>query len=100
MWFFKLMIGVPFLAVIYYLLVRTFMKSEIKAAMERDPAANSRVEVIFTYAGVQALAFYKFAKALKKMSIPFLPRLFFPVREVVNRDRDTSRGYNRRRSFY
>ncbi len=76
MWFFKLMICVPVLAVIYYALVRKFMKSEINAAMERDPAATSQIEIIFTYAGVQALVFYKLAKALQEMSIPFLPRFF------------------------
>lgn len=76
MWLFHFIIILIVLAAAYYLLVRSFMKKEVQAAMERDPAANSIAEVIFTYAGVQALAFYKVAKALLEMSVPFLPRFF------------------------
>jgi serine O-acetyltransferase len=62
------------LAVIYYILARVFLIDAIKAAMERDPAATSYAEIIFTYSGFHALVFYHVAHVLHKMSVPFLPR--------------------------
>jgi len=63
-----------FLAVVYYLHMRIFFADEIKAAMERDTAATSHAEVIFTYSGLHALVFYKVTHALRKWRVPFLPR--------------------------
>ena len=43
--------------------------------MERDPAATSYAEIIFTYSGLHALVCFKISSALKRLSIPFLPRI-------------------------
>ena len=62
------------IALVYYILVRLFFKSELEAAMDRDPAATNYAEVIFTYSGMHALVFYKISSTLRKLSIPILPR--------------------------
>jgi serine O-acetyltransferase len=49
------------MALIYYILARLFFKSELEAAMDRDPAATNYAEIIFTYSGLHA--------------IPILPRI-------------------------
>lgn len=48
---------------------------EVDAAIERDPAAKSRLEIIFLYSGFHALVVYRIAHRLLKMHVPFLPRL-------------------------
>jgi serine O-acetyltransferase len=60
---------------IFYLAARLFYGDEIKAVFERDPAAKSYAEIIFTYAGIHALFFYRAAHRLHAMKVPFLPRL-------------------------
>lgn len=66
-------------AIVFYVVVRAVFKDELKAAMERDPAATNYVEVIFTYSGLHALVFHKIAKGLKKLSVPYLPRVLSQV---------------------
>ena len=40
-----------------------FFKDLIRAALERDPAASGSLTVIFTYAGVRAMAYHRLAHA-------------------------------------
>lgn len=48
---------------------------ELLTAYRRyDPAAKSRLEVLFLYPGVKALAFHRVAHALLRVRVPFLPR--------------------------
>lgn len=47
---------------------------DFKAALERDPAATSRLEVFFTYSGFHALLAYRVAHWLLRHKIPFFPR--------------------------
>jgi len=48
---------------------------DLRAVFERDPAARSRVEVILTYAGFQALMFHRIAHRLWMMKLRLLGRL-------------------------
>jgi len=48
---------------------------DLRAVFERDPAARSRVEVILTYAGFQALMFHRIAHRLWKMKLRLVGRL-------------------------
>ena len=48
---------------------------DIQAARERDPAATSTIEVIFTYPGFQARQLHRLAHILHQRRIPVLPRL-------------------------
>ncbi len=50
------------------------LRDDIQAVFERDPAATSRLEVIFTYSGLHALLAYRFAHWLWARHIPWLPR--------------------------
>lgn len=45
------------------------------AALNGDPAANSREEVIVTYPGFYAVCIYRLAHSLYELRIPLLPRL-------------------------
>lgn len=50
------------------------LSADITAALERDPAARSRIEVIITYPSVHALFFYRLGNALWRREWKFLGR--------------------------
>lgn len=74
MWFVNIFIAIAAAAALYYVLVRVFFAKEIKAVFERDPAAKSYAEVIFTYSGLHVLISHRVAHFLWKLKIPFFPR--------------------------
>ncbi len=47
----------------------------LASILERDPAANSRLEVLLCYPGVHAVLFHRISHALYKMKMVFLARL-------------------------
>jgi len=49
--------------------------TDIKAALEGDPAAKSPDEIIFSYPGLLAITIYRMANALHRLSVPILPRI-------------------------
>jgi serine O-acetyltransferase len=53
----------------------TAIRQDLQAVFDRDPAATSRMEVIFTYAGFHALLAYRLSHWLKTHGVPFFPRL-------------------------
>ena len=50
------------------------IRKDIRAALERDPAAHSALEVVLTYPGFHALQLHRLAHALHKRRVPVLPR--------------------------
>jgi len=62
-------------ALLYFVLASFIFRDEIKAAFERDPAATNLPEVLLMYSGLHAVILYRIAKALRKINVPFLPRL-------------------------
>ncbi|RMF11100.1 MAG: serine O-acetyltransferase [Alphaproteobacteria bacterium] len=50
------------------------LKADVTAALERDPAARSRLEVIVTYPSVHALFFYRLGHSLWTRNWRFLAR--------------------------
>ena len=72
--FFNILFIIAAFAAIYYLGVRAFLGEDLKAIFERDPAATSYAEVVFTYSGLHALVFHRITNSLRKMRVPFLPR--------------------------
>ena len=50
------------------------LRSLVKAAKERDPAAISTAEILLTYAGVHAVINHRVAHWLHKHRVPFIPR--------------------------
>lgn len=59
------------------------MFQDLKATLERDPAATSILEVIFTYPGLHAIISHRIAHRLFRWHIPFLPRLISQVSRTI-----------------
>lgn len=51
------------------------LRTDIKAMLAGDPAAQSEYEVIRTYPGFYAITFYRLAHALVELEVPLLPRM-------------------------
>jgi len=52
----------------------TDVREDIRAAMDRDPAARSPLEVLLFYPGFHARLAHRFANALHRRGVPLLPR--------------------------
>ncbi len=55
------------------------MYSDIKAALDRDPAATGISEVALTYPGVHAILLHRIAHFLWRRGVPFIPRLISQI---------------------
>jgi serine O-acetyltransferase len=53
------------------------LREDVAAARARDPAARNvgSIEIVLTYAGVQAILSHRVAHALNSASVPLLPRM-------------------------
>ena len=51
------------------------IKRDLDAALRRDPAARSALEILLTYPGFQARQLHRLAHALHRRGLPLLPRL-------------------------
>lgn len=47
----------------------------LEAYQKYDPAARSRLEILFLYPGVRGMFFYRIANSMWRAGIPFFPRL-------------------------
>ena len=64
-----------FVVILKVVLILLLFKPEIKAALEKDPAAKSSIEVILFYSGLHAIINYHVARRLLFLRVPLLPRL-------------------------
>lgn len=55
------------------------LRRDVRAALVRDPAARSPLEVVLTYPGLHALQFYRLAHRLQRAEVPLFPRLISHV---------------------
>jgi len=55
--------------------IQALVASDVQAAYEGDPAANSPDEAIFCYPGVLAVTNYRVAHGLHELGVPLLPRM-------------------------
>nr|AIA15897.1 Bacterial transferase hexapeptide (six repeats) [uncultured bacterium]AIA16097.1 Bacterial transferase hexapeptide (six repeats) [uncultured bacterium] len=55
--------------------LRKLLASDVQAALDGDPAANCRDEIIFSYPGIYAVMVYRVAHELFKMGVPLIPRI-------------------------
>src|ERR1700739_1814550 len=55
------------------------IREDVATVMERDPAAKSRLEVLFCYSGLQAVCFYRINHSLWNHGFLFLGRWFSQV---------------------
>jgi serine O-acetyltransferase len=53
--------------------------TDLQAIIDGDPAANSEYEVIRTYPGFAAIAYYRIAHELHKLAVPLLPRMITEI---------------------
>ena len=51
------------------------LNTDIESILKGDPAAHHEFEVIRAYPGFYALAFYRIAHELQKLSVPLVPRI-------------------------
>jgi len=72
---FSVVLNIVLIAALFWVLVAVSFRKEINAIFERDPASGSFLEVLLTYSGLHALVFHRIANGLRKMRVPFLPRL-------------------------
>lgn len=59
--------------------VRALLVSDLRAAFDGDPAANSISEVLLCYPGFLAITYYRLANVLFRLGMPLLPRLMTEV---------------------
>ncbi len=59
--------------------VYSTLLTDLDAIINGDPAANSEYEVIRTYPGFQAIAYYRIAHELYELAIPLLPRMITEI---------------------
>ncbi len=65
--------------ILIVVLMAVIFHSEIKATRERDPAAKNPLEILFLYAGLHAIIFYRSAHVLWRWKIPLVPRLISQI---------------------
>ncbi len=56
-------------------IIDDFLKDDLEAIFEGDPAANSKSEIILCYPGFYAIMIYRIAHELAALQIPILPRI-------------------------
>ncbi|MBI2885330.1 MAG: serine O-acetyltransferase [Candidatus Omnitrophica bacterium] len=59
--------------------LRVAFAREIRACIERDPAARSSLEILLAYPGLHALIAYRVAHGLTRMGVPLLPRVIMSL---------------------
>ncbi|HET9393412.1 MAG TPA: serine O-acetyltransferase [Candidatus Rubrimentiphilum sp.] len=52
----------------------SLIASDLRAALDRDPAARGPLDVILSYPGFHAIAAHRFIHALHRTGLPLLPR--------------------------
>jgi len=55
--------------------IKRFLITDMRAAMEGDPAAQSFDEIIFSYPGFLAITVYRLAHKLYALEVPLIPRM-------------------------
>ena len=55
--------------------IHELLLTDVEAMVQGDPAASTDYEVIRTYPGFYAMAFYRLAHGLHQLSIPLIPRI-------------------------
>ncbi len=55
--------------------VREILKTDVRAALDGDPAAQSTDEVVISYPGLKAIAIHRVAHELYQANVPLVPRV-------------------------
>jgi serine O-acetyltransferase len=70
-------IGLLFISLI--ILVSFLFKPEIEAALQKDPAARSYLEVLFLYPGLHAVILHRLARFFLKLKLKFIARFISQI---------------------
>ena len=65
--------------------MREALSTDVQAAFDSDPAAQSTDETVFSYPGLYAICVQRLAHELYKMDVPLLPRIMTDTR-IVSRE--------------
>ena len=55
--------------------IREYLRTDVQAAYDGDPAAYSTDEIIFSYPGLFAITVYRIAHELWELKVPMIPRI-------------------------
>lgn len=55
--------------------MREYLETDIQAAYDGDPAAESKAEIILSYPGLYAISIYRIAHELFLIGVPMIPRI-------------------------
>lgn len=55
--------------------IRSFIDTDVQAALEGDPAAENTAEIIVAYPGLFAITVYRLAHELYALGVPLVPRI-------------------------
>ena len=55
--------------------IRAVLETDVDAALDGDPAASSKDEVILSYPGLFAISVYRIAHELQLLGVPMIPRI-------------------------
>ena len=55
--------------------IREYLETDIQAAYDGDPAAESKAELILSYLGLYAISVYRIAHELSLIGVPMIPRI-------------------------
>ena len=55
--------------------IRAVLETDVDAALDGDPAASSKDEVILSYPGLFAISVYRVAHELQLLGVPMIPRI-------------------------
>lgn len=59
--------------------VAALVASDVDAAFDNDPAAQTREEIVAAYPGVQAIAVQRLAHQLYRLAVPLVPRMMTEI---------------------
>jgi len=55
--------------------IRRILEDDVEAAYRGDPAAQSHLEIVFCYPGLEAISVYRLAHVLYELRVPYIPRM-------------------------
>ena len=55
--------------------IRAVLETDVTAAFEGDPAADSKDEIILSYPGIYAISVFRIAHELQLLNVPMIPRI-------------------------
>ena len=75
------------------------VEADLRAPLERDPAARGPLDVVLSYPGFHALLAHRFIHALHRAGVPLLPR-FLSSHPFFYRYRDSPGREDRERRLH